>query len=347
MQALTTSARPRIGWGLIGAGGISDQLARALSHVPEARLVAVGSRDVDKAQAFIAQPRQHEAFHEPVRAHGSYQALVDDPEVDVVYIGTPHPDHIDSMRLALAAGKAVLCEKPFTLNRREAAEAVALARANGVFLMEAMWMRYVPAMVELKRLIAEGAIGEVVSASADFGFAAGGLPADHRALNPKLAGGGLLDVGIYPLNFAAFVLGPVAKVQASAELGPTGVDLHTVFNLRHTSGRLSLGLCSLRTTTACRATVMGTDGHIDITPPFYAAQQLRVGRGSSPWEETPVEVIDKPWRGSRYVGQIEEVHRCLRAGLAESPVMPLDESVALVGWMDTMRAQFGLRYPGE
>lgn len=347
MQALSISARPRIGWGLIGAGGISDQLARALSYVPEARLVAVGSRDVAKAQAFIAQPRGTEAASEPVRAHGSYQALVDDPGVDVVYIGTPHPDHIASMKLALAAGKAVLCEKPFTLNRREAEAAVALARRHGVFLMEAMWMRYVPAMVELKRLVAAGAIGEPVSVSADFGFSAAGLPAAHRALNPDLAGGGLLDIGIYPLNLAAFVLGEIVGVQADAELGPTGVDVHTVFNLRHAGGQRSQGMCSLRATTGCLATVLGTDGHIDITPPFYAAQQLRLARGTRPWEETPVEIIDRPWRGSRYVGQVEEVHRCLRAGLAESPAMPLDETVALVGWMDAMRAQFGLRYPGE
>ncbi|MFL6699497.1 MAG: Gfo/Idh/MocA family protein [Vitreoscilla sp.] len=347
MQALSTIARPRIGWGLIGAGGISDQLARALSHVPEARLVAVGSRDVAKARAFIDQPRGHETIREPVRAHGSYRALVDDPEVDVVYIGTPHPDHIDSMRLALAAGKAVLCEKPFTLNRREAAEAVALARRHDAFLMEAMWMRYVPAMVELKRLVGEGAIGEPVSVSADFGFSAAGLPASHRALSPALAGGGLLDIGIYPLNLAAFVLGEIVGVQADAELGPTGVDVHTVFNLRHVGGQRSQGMCSLRATTACRATILGTDGRIDVSPPFYAAQQLHLARGTRPWEETPVEVIDRPWRGSRYVGQVEEVHRCLRAGLAESPVMPLDETVALVGWMDTMRAQFGLRYPGE
>jgi len=347
MQALKTSTRPRLGWGLIGAGGICDQLARALSYVPDARLVAVGSRDIARAQAFIDQPRQHEAAREPVRAHGSYQALVDDPAVDIVYIGTPHPDHIASMRLALAAGKAVLCEKPFTLNRREAEEAVALARRHDAFLMEAMWMRYVPAMVELKRLVAEGAIGEPVGVSADFGFSAAGLPPSHRALAPALGGGGLLDIGIYPLNFAAFVLGDIVGAQADAVLGPTGVDIHTVFNLRHARGGLAQGLCSLRSTTPCHAMVLGTDGRIEVTPPFYAAQQLRLARGTRASEETPVEVIDRPWRGSRYVAQVEEVHRCLRAGLAESPVMPLDESVALVGWMDTMRAQFGLRYPGE
>ncbi len=345
MQALTTSARPRLGWGLIGAGGISDQLARALSYVPDARLVAVGSRDPAKAQAFIDLPRGLEAPREPVRAHGSYQALVDDPDVDVVYVGTPHPDHVASMRLALEAGKAVLCEKPFTVNRRDAEASVALARRRGAFLMEAMWMRYVPAMVELRRLVADGAIGEPVSTAADFGFAAGGLPPEHRALAPALAGGGLLDIGIYPLNFAAFVLGPIAAVQADAELGPTGVDVHTVFNLRHAGGQRSQGMCSLRATTACNATVLGTQGRIDIEPPFYAAQRLRVTRGAH--EGAPVEIVDKPWRGNRYVAQVEEVQRCLRAGLAESPAMPLDESIALVGWMDAMRAQMGLRYPGE
>jgi predicted dehydrogenase len=347
MQALTTSTRPRIGWGLIGAGGISDQLARALSYVPEARLVAVGSRDVAKAQAFIDMPRGAEAPGGPVRAHGSYQALVDDPEVDVVYIGTPHPDHIESMRMALAAGKAVLCEKPFTLNRREADEAVTLARRHGAFLMEAMWMRYVPAMVELKRLVASGAIGEPVGVSADFGFSAADLPATHRALAPELGGGGLLDIGIYPLNFAAFMLGDIVAAQADAVLGPTGVDVHTVFNLRHAGGGLGQGMCSLRATTGGQATVFGTDGRIDVTPPFYAAQQLRVARGTRAPEDTPVQVVDRPWRGTRYVAQVEEVHRCLRAGLDESPVMALDETVALVGWMDTMRGQFGLRYPGE
>ncbi len=347
MQALTTTTRPRIGWGLIGAGGISDQLARALSYVADARLVAVGSRDAAKAQAFIDAPRGAEAPTGPVRAYGSYQALVDDPEVDVVYIGTPHPDHIESMLLALAAGKAVLCEKPFTLNGREAEVAVALARRQDVFLMEAMWMRYVPAMVELRRLVDTGAIGAPVSVAADFGFSAAGLPATHRTLDPALAGGGLLDIGIYPLNLAAFVLGPIVGVQADAELGPTGVDVHTVFNLRHAGGQRSQGMCSLRATTGCHATILGTDGRIDIAPPFYAAQRLLVARGTRPWDETPIETIDLPWRGSRYVAQVEEVHRCLRAGLAESPVMPLDETLALVGWMDAMRAQFGLRYPGE
>jgi predicted dehydrogenase len=329
-----------IRWGILATGGIATRFTEDLALLPDAVVAAVGSRSLQPAQAFADK-------HAIPRAHGSWQALADDEGVDVIYVATPHSAHHAATMVCLEAGKAVLCEKPFTLNRREAESAVALARKHDVFLMEAMWMRYVPAMVELKRLVAEGAIGEPVSVSADFGFSAAGLPATHRALAPELGGGGLLDIGIYPLNLAAFVLGDIVGAQADAQLGPTGVDVHTVFNLRHAGGQRSQGMCSLRATTGCVATILGTDGRIDITPPFYAAQQLRLARGTRPWEETPIETIARPWRGSRYVAQVEEVHRCLRAGLAESPVMPLDETVALVGWMDAMRAQFGLRYPGE
>src|SRR4051812_29260931 len=203
MDALSPLNHPTLGWGLLGTGGICDQLAQALPFVADARLAAVGSRDGARAQAFADARR---ATHGPVRAHASYEALVNDPAVDIVYVGTPHPDHAPSMALAIAAGKAVLCEKPFTVNRHEAEATVAAARRRGVFLMEAMWTRYVPAMIELKRLVDTGAIGEAVSASADFGFASGALPAAHRVLDPALAGGGLLDIGIYPLSFAAFVL---------------------------------------------------------------------------------------------------------------------------------------------
>lgn len=327
-----------IRWGILGTGGIAAHFAQDLRLLPDAELVAVGSRAQATADAFGAE------WGAP-RRYPSYAELVADPDVDAVYVSSPHPMHRDDALLAIEASKAVLCEKPFTVNRREAAAAVALARARGAFLMEAMWMRYVPAMVELRRLVDTGAIGEPVSASADFGFSAAGLPLEHRVFDPALAGGGLLDVGIYPLSFAAFVLGPVVAARASAELGPTGVDVHTVFDLRHASGRLSQGMCSLRATTACRATVLGTEGRIEVEPPFYAAERLRVVRGTR--DDSPAELVERPWRGNRYVPQVEEVHRCLRAGLVESPAMPLDESVALVGWMDEMRAQAGVRYPGE
>jgi predicted dehydrogenase len=322
-------------------------MAHALSHVPDARLAAVGSRHLARSQAFAdAQRAQHP--HAPVRAHGSYAALVADPAVDVVYVGTPNPDHAPSVRLALAAGKAVLCEKPFTLNRAEAEGVVALARERGLFLMEAMWTRCLPAIAEAKRLVDAGAIGEPLSVLADFGFAAP-FPATHRVFDPALGGGALLDLGIYPLSLAAFLLGPVQAVQAMAQRGATGVDVHLAFQLKHAGDRVSQGLCSLRATTGCGATVLGTTGRIEIEPQFHAAQALRVWRDAAGGASAPqvVERLERPARGDGFVPQVEEVQRCLRAGLRESPVMPLDESVALMGWMDEMRRQVGVSYPGE
>ena len=243
----------------------------------------------------------------------------------------------------------MLCEKPFTLNRREAETAVALARRHDVFLMEAMWMRYVPAMVELKRLRRRRAR----SASRCRCRPTSASP--PRACRPRTArsrprsrGGGLLDIGIYPLNLAAFVLGDIVGAQADAELGPTGVDVHTVFNLRHAGGQRSQGMCSLRVD---HRLPRHHPGH--RRPHRHHAAVLRRAAAAPRARHAPVggdagrDRSTSPGAATATSHQVEEVHRCLRAGLAESPVMPLDETVALVGWMDTMRAQFGLRYPGE
>jgi predicted dehydrogenase len=328
-----------IGWGFLGTGGICQKLADALAVVPDARLVAVGSRDAARAAAFAERNAES---HAGVRCHASYQALVDDPAVDVVYVGTPHTDHAASAQLALRAGKAVLCEKPFTLNRGEAEGVVALARERRCFLMEAMWTRFVPAVAEVKRLVDAGAIGEPLSVRADFGFSAAGLPPEHRALNPVLGGGSLLDLGIYPLSLASFLLGPIEQAWAQAQLGPTGVDLHTTFTLRHRAGGLSQGLSSLRGRTPWQAEVLGTDGYLVLQPPFFHAERITFVPADGAPEERLV-----PHTGNGYAHQVQEVHRCLRAGLTESPVMPLDESLALMGWLDEIRSQIGLRYPGE
>jgi predicted dehydrogenase len=326
-------------WGLLGTGGICEAMSDALALVPDAQLVAVGSRTPERAAAFAAA---REGVHPALRPYASYEALVADPQVDVVYIGTPHTDHAASARLALKAGKAVLCEKPFTLNAREAAPLAALARERGLFLMEAMWTRFVPAIVEVRRLISTGAIGEPLSLQAEFGFDASALPPTHRVLDPALGGGALLDLGIYPLSLASFLLGPVEAADAQAQIGPTGVDVHSVFTLRHRGGALSQGLCSLRTTTPWQALVLGTEGRIELHAPFFHAERFTLTRHG----EAPV-AQHLPHRGNGYAHQVEEVHRCWFAGERESAVMPLDESVALMGWLDAMRAQIGLRYPGE
>ena len=328
-----------IGWGLLGTGTICGLMAQALAVAPGARLAAVGSRDPARARTFAdAQAPQHAG----VRVHGSYADLIEDPQVDVVYVGTPHTDHADSALRALRAGKAVLCEKPFTVNRAQAEPVVALAHSRRLFLMEAMWTRFVPAVAEVRRLVQAGALGEPLSVQADFGFDTRGIPPQHRLLDPALAGGALLDVGIYPLSLASFLMGQVEAVQAQAQIGPTGVDVHTTFSLRHRGGALSQGLCSLRSTTPWRAMVLGSDGRIELQAPFFHAERFLLARHG----EAPVE-HHLPHTGNGYAHQVEEVQRCLRAGLTESPVMPLDETLALMGCMDAMRVQMGLRYPGE
>ncbi|AKJ28232.1 Gfo/Idh/MocA family protein [Caldimonas brevitalea] len=334
---MAQTRRP-VRWGLLGTGYICSEMAKALALVPDARLAAVGSRDLERAQAFV---EPHALAHPDVRVHARYQSLVDDPQVDVVYIGTPHSEHAAAARLALTAGKPVLCEKPFTLNRNEAVGLVALARERGLFMMEAMWTRFIPAVAEAKRLVDAGEIGEVVSVQADFGVAST-LPPKHRVFNPALGGGALLDLGVYPLALASYFLGPVSAAQAVAQLGTTGVDVHTLFNLRHARGGLSQGLCSLRTPTPCQATVYGTAGRIDLQAPFFHSEHLTLVKPG----QAPVE-RHLPRRGMGYAHQVAEVHRCLQQGWLESRVMPLDESVALMGWLDSMRAQIGLRYPGE
>lgn len=228
-------------WGIFGTGKISRAFAAALKDTPGAVLAGVASRTSDNAEAF---GREFGA----AASYGSYQQLADAGDIDIIYIGTPHPMHAENALMALRAGKGVLCEKAFTINRREGAEVVALARANKLFLMEAMWTRFMPALAEVRRIIASGEIGPVHSLSADFGFTATQGP-EHRVFNPALGGGALLDLGIYPLSIAAALLGPVESVNAQAIMGATGVDIETAFTLRHAGGGMSACSCSLRTRT--------------------------------------------------------------------------------------------------
>jgi predicted dehydrogenase len=247
-------------WGIIGTGKIARAFATALKDTPDAQLVAVGSRSLDAAQAFAA------GFDAP-QAYGSYQSLVDSPDIDIVYIATPHPMHAQNALMALEAGKGVLCEKPFTMNRREAEEVVALARKKNLFLMEAMWTRFLPAFAEVKRIIASGQLGAVRQVHADFGFTCTFGP-EHRAFNPALGGGALLDLGIYPLSIAAAILGPAESVVAQATLGETGVDVHTDFLLRHRDGGTSNCSCSLIARTPGELTVSGERGHVRMNTMF-------------------------------------------------------------------------------
>jgi len=321
-------------WGILGTGKIARAFATALQDVPGAMLAGVASRSLDKAQSFAAEFRAGAAY-------GSYEALAAAADIDLVYVATPHPQHAENALLALGAGKGVLVEKPFTMNLREAERLVASARSKNLFLMEAMWTRFMPALAQVKRLIALGEIGSVQQVVADFGFTANFGP-EHRVFNPDLGGGALLDLGIYPLSIAASLLGPVAAVQAQAQMGPTGVDVQTGFTLKHAGGAMSVCSCSFLARTPGELTVSGARGHIRMNTMFHRARSITVAL-----DDGSTRTIDTPYLGNGYVHEAIEAQRCFSAGLIESPRMTHDETLALMGVMDEIRRQIGLRYAAD
>lgn len=322
-------------WGIMGTGNIAAQFARALAELPDHALAAVGSRSLEKARAFS------DAFGATATAHPSYEALAQDAGVDVIYIATPHPQHAPNALTCLLCGKPALVEKPFTLNADEAKDIVLTAREKGLFVMEAMWTRFFPLMERLRAMVADGAIGEPRMIHADFGYRSDKGP-EHRHLNPALGGGALLDVGCYPLSFASMLLGHPDRVTGMAHVGPTGVDEQAAIVLHHPGGRLACLSTAVTTLTPREAVVMGTEGQLRIHSPWFHPRVMT-------WSRPGVadEVIEVPFEGNGYRYEAEEVARCLRAGRTESAVMPLDESVALMRTMDTLRKSWKVRYPGE
>jgi predicted dehydrogenase len=320
-------------WGILGTGKIARAFANALKDTPGAVLAGVGSRGLASAQAFAAEFGG--------AAYGSYEELAQARDVDLIYVGTPHPAHADNVRMALEAGKGVLCEKPFTMNRRQAEELVALARAKNLFLMEAMWTRFMPALAEVRRVVESGEIGRVTQVIADLGFKAD-FGHEHRVFNPVLGGGALLDLGIYPLSIAVALLGPVESVAAHAEIGPTGVDEQTGFVLRHSKGGLSICSCSLRARLPSELTVAGERGHVRMNTMFHRAQTVTVAR-----EDGIARTVPTPFLGNGYVHEAIEAQRCWQAGLIESPGMTHDDTLALMGVMDEVRRQIGVRYAAD
>jgi predicted dehydrogenase len=326
--------KDKIRWGILSTGWIANKFAQGLSVLPDAELVAVGSRAQATADVF------GDEFNVPHR-HASYEALAADPDVDVVYIGTPHPFHKENSLLCLQAGKPVLCEKPFTINAGEAEEVIALAREKGLFLMEAMWSRYIPIIVKLRALLAEGAIGEVRALTADLGFRREVDP-QSRLFNPELGGGALLDVGIYPISFASMVLGTPSRIASLARLGQTGVDELAGIVLGYDEGQMAILHTALQVDTAVEATVMGTKGRIRVHSPWFYGTTLTLSR-----EEHKDKVISLPYEGNGYNFEAAEVNERLHEGKQESDVMPLDETLAIMQTMDAIRAQWGFKYPME
>jgi len=324
----------RIRWGILGTGVIAHKFATGLKAASGAELAAVGSRTQVTADEF------GDTFGVP-RRHASYEELANDPEIDVIYVSTPHPMHKDNSLLCLNAGKAVLCEKPFTINATEAEAMISLARQKGLFLMEAMWTRYLPAVIKTRQLIAEGVLGKIRMIVADFGFRAEFDP-QHRLFNPELGGGALLDAGIYPISFASMIFGSPTQVTSLAQLGQTGVDEQSAYLLGYEQGQLALLASAVRTDMPSEAIVMGTKGRVRLHSPIYCPRSLTL---SLP--DQADEMIEPPMVGNGYNYEAVEVMNCLRAGKLESEIMPLDETLAIMKTMDQIRAPWGLKYPTE
>ncbi|MBM0231781.1 Gfo/Idh/MocA family oxidoreductase [Micromonospora sp. STR1_7] len=318
-------------WGILATGHIASRFAEDLRLVPDAELVAVGSRAADSAQRFADT-------HGAKRAYGSWVELAADPEVDVIYVATPHAAHHEAAMTCLTAGRAVLLEKPFTLDLATSTELVDTARAAGVFLMEAMWMRTNPLIRRAVELISQGAIGTVSSVRADFGVA-GPFPPEHRMRAAALGGGALLDLGIYPISLAHLLLGVPQHIRSWAQLGPEGTDENTGILFGYDTGALAALSCGMVGATELSASVTGSTGRIDLPEPFFRPGSLTLHRaGAEP------ETIVAEEAGNGYQYEAIEVQRCLAAGLTESPLVPHTTTLEVMALLDTIREQIGVRY---
>jgi predicted dehydrogenase len=373
-----TSTLSPIRWGILGTGTIAQAFAQDLQRLPDAELRAIASRNLATAQVFATQ-------FDAGKAYGSYEELVRDPDIDVVYIATPHVRHKQDALLCLAAGKAILCEKPMALNAREASEIIDLARQQQLFCMEAMWMRFMPLIQQVRQWIEAGKIGEVRSLQANFGYPVAFDP-QSRFFNPELGGGALLDRGIYPISLAFYLLGAPREIAAAATLAPTGVDIYTAVQLDYTSGASALLYTSMRQMTSNEVSIGGTTGTIKIHAPFYQPDRISLSEEATAislpqtlvdldlaaseqlsWaavlkQKSIVRKIDRvvgrflPSRGienrsavegAGYVYEAREVMRCLRAGLVESEVMPWAETLRIMEMMDEVRRSIGVKYPQD
>ena len=321
-------------WGIIGTGGIARAFALDLQRLPDHKVAAVGSRSAEKGHAFAAQ------FKDCI-AYGSYKELVGDPDIDGIYVATPHPSHVSSTLLALQAGKPVLCEKPFAVNASEAKLMIDAARKMNMTLMEAMWMRFLPHIKKIRKILNEGVIGEVISVEADHGQRLAPLQIP-RLMLPEFAGGALLDLGIYPVSFAHMVLGAPSKISASAAFTPEGVDSQTSVIFDYPSGAQAILTANMITSTPCRAVISGTLGRIEIDRTFYNPTSVRVISNDESVTEYPND-----YEGHGLREQAIEFADLVRGGLTESSILSLEETYQVMQSMDEIRRLIKLKFPIE
>jgi len=324
----------KLGWGIMATGLIADLFTKDLKE-SGLKVRAVGSRSIEKAKAFAGR-------FDIENAHGSYEALVADPSVDIIYVATPHPQHAPCVRMALEAGKHVLVEKPFTLNAREAEDIAALAQDKGLVLLEAMWTRFLPHMRRIHEIITAGTLGELRSVQAEHRQF---LPQDpsHRLNAPDLGGGALLDLGIYPVSFAFDILGAPISASAAARFTGTGVDAEIAVTMKHGGDAISTSVSALDCAGQNAAVIYGSKARIEMAPVWYTATAFTV----VDYDGKALETFDRPVDGRGMQFQAFAMEELVQSGNLETPLMSLKQSVSIMHTLDALRAQIGLVYPSE
>jgi len=320
--------------GILGTGNMAHQFASGLQHAENVELAAVGSRGRETAGRFAREFGLH-------RQYSDYAGLASDPEIDLVYVSTPHSCHVQNTLMCLEAGKAVICEKPFAINAGEARVMIDTARERQVFLMEAMWTRFIPSVIKLRELLSENTIGRVQLMIAGGAYMPA-FDANAYLFRPDLGGGVLLDAGVYLVSMASMIFGAPARILAAGNIGDNGTDEQVALLLQHENEAIANLYVSLRAKASPDLTLLGDRGRIYLHAPIFAPPALTV----SIYGE-PDEVLELPFAGNGYQFQAIEAANCMLAGQIESPVMPLDETLSIMQTMDAARAQLGLIYPME
>ncbi len=320
-------------WGILGPGGIARAFAKDLTLLEGHTIGAVGSRSLNNAQSF--------ADEFGGQAYGSYEELVNDSTIDAIYVATPHPAHHDNVILALNAGKPVLCEKPFAVNAAEAHAMVEAASRNKVALMEAMWARFLPHYAKVREIVASGVLGPILSIHADHGqrLADQNIP---RLVDPHLAGGALLDLGIYPISFAHMILGNPKLINSTAIMTDKGVDAQTSMIFTYENGAQSVLTTTMIEQTPCRAVVAGMNGWLEIDRTFYNPASMRIVLNDGSVTQYP-----NTYTGHGLREQAESFKQLVRSGKFESEILSWQDTIDIMKTMDTVREQIGLKYPFE
>ncbi len=321
-------------WGILATGMISNLFAGDLKLLENAKLTAVASRTLDKAKSFADK-------YDIPKAYGSYNQLASDPDIDIIYIGTPHNIHYENAKMALMAGKHVLCEKAFTINAAQAEELINIAREKNLFLMEALWTRFQPAMVQLRKLLNDGAIGEIYHVSAELCKKFDYDP-QHRLFNLHLAGGALLDLGIYPISFTSMILGLPEKVHGFCFKADTGVDAHDVISFSYKNNKSAQLICSSLVDGLRLGYILGSEGQLLIKGPMYRPEGFIIQQ-----EGKDDRLINADYSGNAYQYEAKAVMDMLDQGRMEHPDMPLDETLGMMKIMDELRRQWNFSYPEE